>query len=436
MFKHFLLTSFRLALLCLLAGCTSTFIPPTHIQDLAANYPMAIAVDPQGTKYLAGVDPSTYHLTYFKTKLGEITDKGSIPPQPGRRIFALDIDVMDDGTAIIAWIEDSVATPKTYSICYYLYPAPFDPDCYMNASAGDVYPVVQVVARGSTAYLIYSKKEITQYNLYYVRLTGGIVEGKVNWTTTDPHVKTVSSAIDSEGYLHVVWYAQPGSGDGRVLYASNRSTNSSGDMTQNRILLIGNSSIDYPPAIAVYSEAGQERIALAYVRRRSGSDDEIYHQNIKVDNTSWSGEQKLNLTGGAYRLTDVHAVPGISGYLIGFLRKTTDSATYEVWLRDVSGSIRQITNNSQDEEELQMVAVNGIFVMGYKRIPSESQPNQVWIYDPIAGERLVYSESCSSINLGADMASNGDFAAGVWAQCDKTWFSTNAELIHLPVVLK
>lgn len=172
---------------------------------------------------------------------------------------------------------------------------------------------------------------------------------------------------------------------------------------------------------------------LAYYRR--SNDDEIYHANITVNNSGWSGEQKLTLTGGAYRLMDVHLVGVNNAYLIGFLRNNTISAPSEVWLRDAMGVITQITNNTSTERELEMVPAEGSFVMAYKRVQS-GEPRQVYIYDPFKGERLVYSEICGSDNIGGEMAASGEVVAGVWAQCDRTWFSTNAELVYLPLVRK
>jgi len=80
-----------------------------------------------------------------------------------------------------------------------------------------------------------------------------------------------------------------------------------------------------------------------------------------------------------------------------------------------------------------MVTAGGSFVMAYKRV---SQPRQVFIFEQMHGERLIYSKSCGSYNLGGEMAASGDVVAGVWAQCDQTWFSTNAELVYLPLLKK
>ncbi len=80
-----------------------------------------------------------------------------------------------------------------------------------------------------------------------------------------------------------------------------------------------------------------------------------------------------------------------------------------------------------------MVTAGGSFVMAYKRV---SQPRQVFIFEQMHGERLIYSETCGSYNLGGEMAASGDVVAGVWAQCDQTWFSTNAELVYLPLLKK
>ncbi len=439
MFKHLFKFGMLLAVVSLLAACTITFTPPYPLSDLAANHLLAIAVDSQGSKHIVGEDPNTGQLVYLLTRLGPVEEKVPIRLITDWWPTAPDIGVLDDGTVIIGWYEknDTGASPK-YRFCLMIYPSMIGVVCsadFSDSPPNSFTPVVQITTRGSIAYIIYSKQEGTQYTLLYEKIADVITSGKVNWSVSDPMVRTVNSVVDSAGYLHVVWYAKNDGSSGRVLYASNRTTDASGNMTQNRILLIADSDPVNPPAIAAYSTAGGERVAFAYVKDNSGSDDEIYHQNIKVDNTDWSGEQKLNLTGGAYRLMDVHLVGVNNAYLIGFLRNNTISTTSEVWLRDAMGVITQITSNTYAERELEMVPAGGAFVMAYKSVQSGG-PREVYIYDPLNGERSVYSELCASDNLGGEMAVSGDVVAGVWAQCDRAWFSTNAELVYLPLVKK
>ncbi|GAP12122.1 hypothetical protein BECAL_03324 [Bellilinea caldifistulae] len=439
MFKHLFKFSVLVAVISLLAACTITFMPPHPLNDLAANYLLAIAVDSQGTKHIVGEDPTTHQLVYLRTRLGIIEDKQPIRLITGWWPAAPEIGVLADGTVILAWYEKYDASSPKYRICIKIYPSSVDVVCtpdFSDNPPDSFSPIVKVITRGSTGYVIYSKQEGTQYTLRYEKVSSGSERGKVNSESSDPMVRTVEGVVDSAGYLHVIWYARGAPGTGRVLYASNRTTDGSGNMTQNRILLIADSDLLNPPAITTYSTAGSERVAFAYVKDNSGSDDEIYHQNIKVDNTDWSGEMKLTLSGGAYRLGDVHLVGVNNAYLIGFLRNNTISATSEVWLRDAAGMITQITNNTYSERELEMVPAGGGFVMAYKRQPQSSEPRQVFIYDPIKGERLIYSESCSSDNSGGEMAASGEVVAGVWAQCDRVWFSANAELVYLPLVRK
>ncbi|MEW6503954.1 MAG: hypothetical protein AB1457_08330 [Chloroflexota bacterium] len=440
MFKQIFKLSVLVAVMSLLASCTTTFIPPYPIHDLAANFWLAIAVDPQGTKHIVGKDPNSDQLVYLRTHLGAVEEKVPIRLITGWMPLSPDIGVIEDGTAILGWFEKDNSIPHKFRPCLMIYPSTSGTVCgaeFSESSPNTFEPVMQIATRGNVAYVVYSKMEGAQYTLRYERIMGGLAQGKVNWSVSDPMVRTVNSVVDSAGYLHVVWYAIDGGGSGRVLYASNRTTDASGNMTQNRILLLGSSDLAYPPAIAVYPTSGGERVAFAYVKDNTPpSDDEIYHQNIKVDNTGWSGEQKLNLSGSAYRLMDVHLVGVNDAYLIGFLRNNTISMPSEVWLRNAVGMIMQITNNAYSERELQMVAAGGSFVMAYKRQPQTGEPRQVLIYDQSKGERVVYSELCSSDNIGGEMAASGDVVAGVWAQCDQTWFSTNAELIYLPMILK
>ncbi|MFN7036969.1 MAG: hypothetical protein ACK4SN_11455 [Bellilinea sp.] len=440
MFKRLFQFGLLLAGISLLAACTITFIPAHPLSDLSANVLLAIAVDPQGAKHIVGEDASTHQIVYLRTQLGSIEVKELLPLIPGWRPIALDMGVLDNGAVIMGWYEKNNTSPPKYRICVMIYPSASGVVCaaeFSDSPPNSFNPVVQVSTRGNIAYLIYSKQEGAQYTLRYEKVMGDVLTaGKVNWSASDPMVRTVNSVVDSAGYLHVVWYAEDGVGSGRVLYASNRSTDASGNMTQNRTLLIAKSDPVNPPAIALYSTAGGERIAFAYVKDNSGSDDELYHQNGRVNNTDWSGEQKLNLTGGAYRLGDVHLVGVNNAYLIGFLRNNTNSTPSEIWLRDAMGTIIQLTTNSCGERELQMLPAGGSFVMAYKRQPQSSEPRQVLIYDQIRGERLVYSEFCNSDNLGGEMAASGDVVAGVWAQCDRVWFSANADLVYLPAVLK
>jgi hypothetical protein len=440
MAKHLFKFSMLLAVVGLIAGCTLSFVPPLPINDLKAGFNLAIAVDPQGTKHIIGVDPLTNQIVYLRTRLGETQSKVTVPLTSGWWPTEPDIGVVDDGTAILAWYETDNSAPLTnYRICFMISPSPSPPGCgelYRGTYTGSILPVVQVVAGGSKGSVIYSTQESGQYHLYYHQAIGGTAHGKADWSTTNLPIRTVNGVIDSAGYLHLIWYAEDGVLTSQVLYASNRTTDASGNMTQNRVLLLANSDRVNPPAIAIYPTPGGERVAFAYVKDNSGSDDEIYHQNIKVDNTDASVEQKLNLTGGAYQLANVHAVGVNNGYLIGFIRKNTVSSPSEVWLRNAAGSINQITTNSYSEEELQMVAAGGSFVMAYKRVPQSSEPRQVFIYEQRSGERLIYSETCGSYNLGGEMAASGDVVAGVWAQCDRVWFSTNAELVYLPLLLR
>lgn len=439
MFLRIFKFSVLLMVISLLTACTITFTPPYPLSDLAANYMLAIAVDPQGVKHIVGKDPNTDQLVYLRTRLGPVEEKVPIPSYSGWQPMVPDIGVLDDGKVIIGWYEkNNSVTPPRYRVCTMIYPSIIGTVCsadFSDSSPPSFIPVVQVATRGNIAYLIYSKKEGTQYTLRYEKIADVITRGKVNWSASDPMVQTVNSVVDSAGYLHVVWYAYDSGSGGRVLYASNRTTDGSGNMTQYRILLMADSDLVNPPAIAAYSTAGGERVAFAYVKDNSGSDDEIYHANITVNNSGWSGEQKLTLTGGAYRLMDVHLVGVNNAYLIGFLRNNTISAPSEVWLRDAMGVITQITNNTSTERELEMVPAEGSFVMAYKRVQS-GEPRQVYIYDPFKGERLVYSEICGSDNIGGEMAASGEVVGGVWAQCDRTWFSTNAELVYLPLVRK
>jgi hypothetical protein len=440
MFQRIFKFSMLLMVISLLTACTITFTPPYPLSDLAANYLLAMAVDPRGAKHIVGKDPNTDQLVYLRSRLGPVEEKVAIPLSTGWQPMVPDIGVLDDGKVIIGWYEkNNSSLPPRYRVCMMIYPSIIGTVCsaeFSDSPPNSFMPVVQVATRGSIAYLIYSKQEGAQYTLRYQKIADVITQGKVNWSASDPMVQTVNSVVDSAGYLHVVWYADDGGSGGRVLYASNRTTDGSGNMTQNRSLLLAQSDRIYPPAIAVYPTSGGERVAFAYVKDNSGSDDEIYHQSIKVNDPDWSVEQKLILTGSAYRLMDVHLVGVNNAYLIGFLRNNTISAASEVWLRDAMGTISQITNNTYSERELQMVPAGGSFVMAYKRQPQASEPRQVFLYDQNNGERLVYSELCGSDNMGGDMAASGDVVAGVWAQCDRAWFSTNAELVYLPLVRK
>ncbi|MDF1521162.1 MAG: hypothetical protein P1P73_11890 [Brevefilum sp.] len=452
----------------LMGACVPiTFSPPTEIHINPGDHveQAVIAVDADGRSHIAGVVND--RIVYYRTHLGYPSRKLTFTMSSSGTDWVQyhpDIAVLDNGMAYIVWIEQH-GGPEKFACYrnvplippvggYTTYCAPLDGT---NQSTGNIW----VTARGGTAYVIYDRiYEGRIAELWYKELTKlPPNSGRVYWYTEyfeTGYIYSLDMAIDSGGRLHVTYLdnftftGSPPYTD-RLIYRSNVTTYIDGTMTQGWAIASGESlGQDVDVSLSFYTDAGIERVAVASIWVPFGLDS-IYIDSCDVAGCANHHTHQVFLPSSwnAFSVIDDIEILGIDTNLyLGFIGDDNTSTTgvEQVYYKNAF-STNDPGEPSEDtatfKMDLEMTRVDPrpessisqpFPVMAWAE--SDIVTTKFYAYDGLFFKTLVYNTTCGTSFPAGDIGSNGYYFSGDWDACLNTWFSSQAWLNNLPLVLK
>ena len=442
-------------LVSIMAGCIPDFIPPIKLSTTAS--PLedpAIAVDLRGNSHIVGV--SNDRIVYHRIdKLGSIKRTEILVADLIVMQSKPDIAVTDDGTAWIVWIEELPAGKKA---CFTSIPkaGDFSKECQILDDDPDSLSsgFVQVTARANATYAVFdSIHEISGKikALFFRRLDTDAL-GAIDIYVSDGGILYgMDIGIDSNGYLHVVYIDRATLvGEPRLRYRANVTMGGFATMGQVWDIWEGlGVDPNVTPKISFHNfTSSSENVIMAY---EGGSG---YYAYVATCITDGCGSQvsKFVPDTNVLDLTEIDILGYFepNGYVVSFVGKETVDVYPQVytWNSKVA-TITQITNSDTNKSDLSMVygfeAVIGfieyIIKTGPPPLELPFETATVMEYDLSHGLRSVFHTACphTSNDRKLDMASamvENIPVAGVWNICDETWFSTNAFLGYMPLILK
>lgn len=434
-----------LTLLLGLSACVPTIIPARAIStttgfnlDSIGN-PLAIAVEPNGRKSLVWLEQGDFekYLVFYRTVLGEAQQVLSLRDD---NAHVPDIAVTDNGNAHLVWYSGSGES----HYCYAAIPA----DGSGSLSCTSLYSgglppgilTIRVIARGNYIYVVYP----TRQGIYYKQLTPLLnTEGWVGKYTVGTSLDALDLAIDSDGYLHVIW-VQYSDSSFTILYNSNASVTPGRDMNQLRYL----GYYDPQGDIAIATAGTPQKV---YIVKKFTDPDPLIGDRLFISSCVASGcpsitesEIILDSTKRPWLIWDISAI-GIGSSVYIVFTADNGSITYSEVFLDVYGDIYppgQITTTNYQKVELKLVAGGGIPIAGWRKFTMSCHADNAYVWDTFNGVRQVFTSNCNN-HYGADMAANQDWVAGVWAAPISTsnprvvpWMSANGYVSSLPLVRK
>jgi len=468
--KKTILWTFFLLLILILSACVpTTFSPPTeiHITDGDQVEHAVIAVDPAGRSHIAGVVAD--RIIYYRTRYGDPLVFGKLTmvmsgSGTNWKQYNPDIAVLDDGTAYVTWVEQRGTAEKfaCYQKILLLPPVGgqdrfcIDLDLHQQTAG-----TVQVIARGDTAYAIYDRpyEDGRTADLWYKRIAGGLVTGRVAWFIDNfetVHFYSLDMGIDDDGYLHVGYHYNwtvggPPPYSERLELRSNRSTKPDKEMDQIWVI-VSNSSTDEDVSVSLsfYNVGTTERVAIASVYHLTTLDC-IYISSCETNGCVNRGDAQVILPTSweSYSVIDDVEILGIDDILhLSFIGDDDPSPTefeqvYYMW--DAFGSsppLEPSSGSASWKYDLEMTRVEARPQSSADRFPmmawGESNPilNEFFVYDGLVTKVKVYETNClTNLPIG-EIGSNGIYFSGVWDDCYNSMFSTQAYLEQLPLILK
>lgn len=461
---------FFVLMIVVLGGCVpATFINPAHVNvDPGDNITdVSIAIDGNGMKHIVGIKDD--RVVYFRGNIGEPTYQftigwGYLLPGTDTSDWSQhkpEIAVQSNGTAHIVWYEE-YGDPSQKTACYLEVAPAYDPTsleyCHpLDVSDGYTTGLVRVAAKGNVAYAVYDRIDTDGYveSVWYKKLeeltTTGLV---VNYTvvTEDAYINTFDMAIDDNGNLHIAYIdLATYTPNPRLWYRSNATTKPDYSMNQIWAIASGTSlQKDVQPSIHFYKD---EFVMITSVWEFDGN------QGIFVDRCNIIGcaDQisklptfSLDDWDSSSEFLEVKGMGISDDYFLSFIAHNEKSSDYQVWYWAYTfpGDPVQITDSSYVKSQLKMVD-SPFPIIGYLESWESdgllsTYVDRVSIYDEEYGVREVKKSFCPGLikNKSSDMASYVDLmtdsvpVAGVWNVCNKTWFSTNAFMIDLPLIMK
>jgi hypothetical protein len=459
-----------LLLTLILSACVPlTFSPPAeiHITDGDQVENAVIAVDAAGRSHIAGVVAD--RIVYYRTRYGEELPIGKITmvmsgSGTNWKQYNPDIAVVDDGMAFVTWVEQRGGTEKF--ACYQQIPlippvGGYDKDCDpldgTEQTAGNVW----VTAHGSTAYAVYDRPDIggRTADLWYKRIAGGSVTGRVAWfienfETVDFY--SLDLGIDESGFLHVGYHYNWTTGTPppyaeRLELRSNRSTLADFQMDQIWVI-VSSVSIDQdiPVSLSFYQAGATQRIALAS-GYHPGTLDQIWVSSCTAVDCIGKTDFKVALPASwdTFSVIEDVEILGLQDYLyLSFIGddNTAPTGAEQVYYKyDAFSSdppLQPSSGSASWKYDLEMTPVIARPESAADDFPMMAWGetnlvlNEFFVFDGIANKVKVYETDCiTNLPIG-EIGSNGIYFSGVWDDCYNTIFSTQAWTTQLPLITK
>ena len=461
--KHLCCYFALLCLVVLLVACEPyTFAPPTQVHITDGDYVEqgVIAVDAAGRSHIAGVVND--RVVYYRTKLGmpsvrlTMTMTGS---GLNWRQYNPDIAVTDNGTASVVWVEQRGSAEK-YA-CYQaipLIPMPggYNTGCVRLDSTFFSVGNVMVVARENKVYALYDAIDSSDRigSLWYREMTDTSNKGIIYWYADNfesGYLYSWDAGIDSGGYLHVAFLDNSGVGappyPERLLYRSNRSTQSDGQMTQAWSIRATNNLEEKTPISLVFYDRGSvENVIVASVDEESGI-DRILMTRCEANGCDLKGYILANLPSAwsTYSvITDVELVGNADKLYLGFIGYKESGPTSHVYVMADAFSSSSPLNQSEGRAGYKF-DLEAVLVDSRPEItPSKKSPAFFWGEIDGSSKRFyssnglmivkIHDSNCVALPLTGETASNGYHYAGVWDACSNSWFSAQAYTNQLPLI--
>lgn len=424
----------------LIAGCMPYYIDPVQLPTTLED--PVIAVGPDGNSHIAGISEDRVHYMRLnqsgdikRTEILDIKWLGITQSKP-------DIAVTNDGTAWIVWHEKWGSQTEA---CYTSIPmsGSFDPVC--QELIDHTTDLVRVVAHANVVYAIYVKRSFITtdkiHKVFYKNLGTG--ETGTVYEYVHPEEGTLYGleiAIDSDGYLHVVYIDQGSeTGDPRLRYRSNAMTEDS-TMTQKwDIYETENLRTDVDPQISFhYFTSGVESVIMASAFK-PGTHLKVQKCDAHLCGSklyySVPDTQDMDITD-----VDILGYQDPSGFAVSFIGKEPSEIHPQVygWMSNAT-DLTQVTTSGTNKSNLSMV-YGFIPVIGFIDYIIKSEPplyipfetTKIREYDGDSGLRTIFETvGLKDDSRKLEMAANLNLpegtvpVSGVWYICGETWFSTN-----------
>ncbi len=472
--KTILWTFFLLLILILSACVPTTFSPPTeiHITDDDDVEQAVIAVDPEGLSHIAGVVGG--RIVYYRTRYGEAHPLGKITMTMSSsgtnwKQYNPDIAVTDNGTAYVTWVEQRGGTEKF--ACYQQIPmippvGGYDRDCDRLDASEQTAGNVRVIARGDIAYAVYDRpySDGRTADLWYKCIAGESVTGRVAWFTESfetAHIYSLDMGIDDGGYLHVGYHYNWTTGgpppySERLELRSNRYTWADGEMKQVWVILNGNAvDQDIPVSLTFYDEGTTQRIALAHTNEPTNL-NKMYIESCNADGCAvpTHDTHPVDLSGDTsgdwdtLSIIDDVEIQGIGeDVFLSFIGddNTAPTGAPQIYFTSAFNTalFYEPSNGSATYKyDLEITALDPRpgATGGVKPVISWAESDLIttaYFAHGFLAPVVKFSEnSCTDSLATVNIDSNGMYLAGVWDACGDTWFTTQAYLEQLPLILK
>ncbi|HSM24313.1 MAG TPA: hypothetical protein VK856_05570 [Anaerolineaceae bacterium] len=464
-----------------MVGCMPpTFMPPVNVNVIPGDNitDVSIAVDQNGIKHIVGIKDN--QVVYFKANIGEPIYQftigwGILTPGVDTSAWVQqqpEIAVLDNGTAYIVWWEHR-NNPDEKTACHYEVPETYDsPEkigCVPLDTSGEYTTgFVRVVAKGNTAYAVYTRMDSSASfvdSIWYKNMdeyTSGLV---VDYSVVgeEAFITSMDLAIDNNGKLHLAYIdldLDPEDQIPRLFYRSNTTTTGTYEsMSQIWEIAPGSSGLkgNVHPSIHFHKDGSDTYVMITSVW--GAPNESIWIDSCTVvdcvprapktplqSNPDWDSSSEILEVKGLGTTEDY------STYALSFIAHNDVSPNYQVWFwfSPFGNNPVQVTDTTYIKSHLNMVAGSDYApVVGFVERWEVSDPiisdfERVSIYDGLNGLREIKTNSClatsktKSLDMASYIKSGADFlpVAGVWNYCGTTWFTTNANLVSLPLIVK
>lgn len=467
--KMVLWTILIITTLFLSACVPQTFSNPTeiHISDGDRVEQAVIAVDADGRSHIAGVVND--RVVYYRTRYGSPLPLGKITMAmtgsgTNWKQYDPDIAVLDNGQAFVTWVEQRGGPEKI--ACYQQIPlvppvGGYDNDCDpldgTELTAGNV----RVTARDETAYAVFDRpfSDGRTADLWYRRIAGGSVTGRVAWFINDFETADFYSldlGIDESYFLHVGYHYNWTTGGPppyaeRLEIRSNRSTLADYQMNQVWEIFEGTAlDQDIPVSLSFYQNGATQRVALASGFHPS-SVDQIWIDACDAVGCSNKSDYLIVLPASwsSFSVVDDVEIEGIDEELyLGFIGddNTAPTGAPQVYykeayssdppteLSDGSATFKFDLEMTQVEPRENIPGIVALPIMAWGE--TNLVTNSYFINDGIFPQIKVSDDNCVTSLLSGKIAANGIYLSGVWDACENTWFTTQAWREQLPLILR
>lgn len=446
--KSFLIIVLASIIAFSVSGCKQQFFPPLPLVSSGSSAAIspALAVDPEGYKHIVWVEGSgsNNQVIYWKTwfNVPVITRVKASPNS-----VKPDIAVTDDGDAYVVWSVLDSPNPTQY--CYRLIRHTgevLDNPCFQcgSSSTGNG---IQVIARANVAYAVYECSN----HLHYVKLSGESEQGVLEYFPPGRTLKNMRLAIDSNAKLHVAWM-ENGDTNGCIFYDSN---------AQDHGYFRTFCNPDHASyAITTFSpSSSNERIYLSKQIDDVNNDTLRYYHWLASDGSDQQYVDVPLWTGCNWSIQEIQSL-GLSSILfIAFIgRSSCSSGTIpqEVYYYNGYGNnqVNQISEiDFYPKQDLHLVSASDTLnlpVLGWSRKGTSGNNQEMYAaWLSLIGSEVamkvtqIFTPYADVVSSGTDMASNGDWVAGVWtSQLSPTnsrivpWLSGNSYNASLPLIRK